>query len=131
MGYAYTKLGSPAKFFMPLEPGDYELRFVQNNTKVIARQPITIKDITITLDAPKTAKAGETISVGFEGPTTQGDWIVIATPEAAIRKYGDKFYPQNGSPQNLDMPKEAGTYEIRYVLKGKRVVAKQTIKITE
>ena len=40
--YAYTKQGSPATIRMPLEPGEYELRFVQGNKKVIARQAITV-----------------------------------------------------------------------------------------
>ncbi len=129
--YAYTKNGNPAKISMPVQPGDYELRFVQNNSKVIARQPISVTDISIVLTAPKTAKAGEEISVGFEGPRAQGDWITIIKPDARPSKYGDYFYAQNGSPQNLDMPKEAGLYEIRYVLKGKRIVARQDIIITK
>jgi len=44
LDYAYTKNGNPAKISMPQEPGDYELRFVQNNAKVIARQAIKITD---------------------------------------------------------------------------------------
>ena len=131
MDYAYTKNGNPAKISMPVQPGNYELRFVQSNSKVIARQPILVTDISITLTAPKTAKAGETVSVGFAGPRAQGDWITIIKPDARPSKYGDYFYAQNGSPQTLDMPKEAGVYEIRYVLKGKRIVAKQDIIVTK
>lgn len=131
MDYAYTKNGSPAKITMPLEPGDYELRFVQNNSKVIARQPIKVTDISVTLDAPKTAKVGEKFSVGFNGPANRGDWITIVAPEAGARKYGDYFYPRNGSPQTLDAPKEPGTYDIRYVLKGKRVLVRKSIEITK
>lgn len=131
MDYAYTKNGSPAKISMPLEPGDYELRFVQKNKKVIARSLITITDISVTLDAPKTAKIGEKISVGFNGPANRGDWITIVKPDVRASKYGDYFYPKNGNPQNLGVPKQTGNYEIRYVLKGKRVIARQSIEVTK
>ncbi len=130
LDYAYSKNGSPAKISMPVEPGEYELRFVQNNAKVIARQPITLTDISVTLNAPKTAKADTEVSIGFEAKAQRGDWITVVAPNARDTKYGDYFYPRNGSPQNLDMPKEPGMYEIRYVLKGKRVVARQSIEVT-
>ena len=104
---------------------------MQKNKKVIARSSITITDISVTLDVPKTAKVGEEISVGFNGPANKGDCITIVKPDARASKYGDYFYAQNGTPQNLDMPKQPGSYEIRYVLKGKRIVARQGIEVTQ
>ncbi len=130
LDYAYTRNGSPAKISMPLEPGLYELRYVQNNAKVIARQNITITDISISLDAPAQAKTGDDISVGFAGPAERGDWITVVPPDARASKYTDYFYSVNGSPQTLTMPKTPGEYEIRYVLGGKRVVARKSIKIS-
>jgi len=129
--YAYTKNGSPAKIEIPVEPSTYELRFVQNGKKVIARQTITVEDIAVTLDAPEVGKVGETISVGFTGPVSRGDWITVVLPDAGATKYTDYFYPRNGSPGKLDLPKTAGDYEIRYVLDGTRVVASAAIKIEE
>lgn len=129
--YAYTKNGSPSKIEMPIEPGTYELRFVQNNSKVIARQKITVEDIAVTLGAPATGKVGETISVGFMGPVSRGDLITVVLPNARARKYTDYFYPQNGSPGELKLPDVAGDYEIRYLLDGKRVIYHRPIKIEE
>ena len=40
--YAYTRAGSPADLRIPKEPGDYELRFIHGNKKVLARAPITV-----------------------------------------------------------------------------------------
>lgn len=129
--YAYTKNGSPAKIEMPVEPGTYELRFVQNNKKVIARQMIVVEDISVSLDAPESGKVGATISVGFMGPVAKGDWITVVPKDARAKKYNDYFYPRNGSPGALDLPKQAGDYEIRYVLDGERVVARIPISVTE
>ena len=129
--YAYTKNGSPAKIEMPVEPGTYELRFVQNNTKVIARQAIILEDISMTLDAPSQGKAGATISVSFTGPVAKGDWITVVPTDARAKKYNDYFYPRNGSPGELDLPTQAGEYEIRYVLDGERVVARKSIIVSE
>jgi len=129
LDYAYTKNGSPAKISMPLEPGVYELRYVQNGNKVIARQSISITDISISLTAPAQAKSGEMLSVGFAGPAVRGDWITVVPPDARASKYTDYFYAVNGSPQDLTMPEMPGDYEIRYVLGGKRIVARKFIKI--
>lgn len=129
--YAYTGNGSLATINMPVEPGTYELRFVQNNTKVIARQEISVEDIAVTLSAPDTGKVGETISVGFAGPVSKGDWITVVLPDAGVKQYNEYFYARYGSPSELKLPKQAGDYEIRYVLKGKRVVARKPIKVNE
>lgn len=129
--YAYTKNGSPSKIEMPVEPGTYELRFVQNNKKVIARQTIILEDISVSLDAPVSGKVGETILVGFTGPVSRGDWITVVPSDARAKKYNDYFYSVNGSPGKLDLPEQAGEYEIRYVLNGKRVIARKAITVNE
>ncbi len=130
--YHYTRQGSPATIRMPLEAGDYELRFVQGNKKVIARQPITVTAATATLDAKDTAIAGETVSVDFTGPKpASGDWITVTTPSAADNKYTDYAYTRSGSPAEIRMPLDAGEYEIRFVQSNKKVLARKTITVTE
>ncbi len=129
--YHYTKNGSPAKVRMPLDAGKYELRYVLGNKKVIARKPISVSAATATLDAVSKAQAGSTIQVTFTGPTAgSGDFITITRPDAAENRYGDYHYVQNGSPGELNMPKDAGEYEIRYVIGNKKVIARRAIAIT-
>ncbi len=130
--YAHTKNGSSAEIYMPAYPGEYELRFVQRGKKVIARQLITIEDVTIKLKAPKSAKAGEKISVGWEGQGSPNrDRVTIAPPDAPDSRKMGYLLVRNGNPQQLRMPKTPGEYEIRYLLKGKRVVARKAITIGE
>ncbi len=129
--YAYTRQGSPATIRMPLEPGEYELRFVQNNRKVLARRPITVAAALATVSAKSTASAGETVSVAFTGPPAgSGDYITVTKPDAPENNYNDYGYVRNGSPAELRMPLDAGEYEIRYVQGGKKVIARQAITVT-
>lgn len=130
MGYAYTRLGSPARLRMPLEPGAYELRFVQNGRRVLARRPITITAAQAQVSAKAEAVAGEIMPVAFSGPPVgPGDYITVTAPGAPDRTHTDYAYARNGSPGNVRMPLEAGLYEIRYVQAGSKVLARQAIKV--
>jgi Ca-activated chloride channel homolog len=129
--YAYTKNGSPAKIRMPVEPGEYEIRFIQGNKKIIARQTITVEGVESSVSTKTTAIAGETVSVEFAGPPAgSGDFITVTALDAPERKYNSYAYAKNGSPAEIRMPLEAGNYEIRYVQANKKVIARQPITVT-
>lgn len=129
--YHYTKQGSPADIRMPLEPGEYELRFVQGNKKVLARRAITVTAALATVSGPETAVAGEEVKVEFTGPAAaSGDWITVVRPDAEAKKYGDYHYSKQGSPATIRMPLEAGEYELRFVQGNKKVIARQAITVT-
>lgn len=128
--YHYTKSGSPATVRMPLEAGDYELRFVQGNKKVIARQAITVTAASATLSAKDSAIAGETVSVDFTGPTpASGDWVTVTTPDAPENKFTSYHYTKSGSPADIRMPLDAGEYEFRFVQANKKVLARKPISV--
>ncbi len=129
--YFYTRQGSPAKLRMPLEAGDYELRFVQNNQKVLARKAITVTAALATVKGPETAVAGEEVAVEFSGPEAgSGDWITVTTPDAPENKYNDYYYTRQGSPATVRMPLDAGDYELRFVQGNSKVIARQPITVT-
>jgi Ca-activated chloride channel family protein len=128
--YAYAAQGSPAKLRMPLEAGEYELRFVQGNRKVLARRAIAVTGAEATLSAPETAKTGESVKVAFTGPAAgSGDYITVTEPDAEPSKYNDYYYASRGSPATVRMPLEAGEYEIRFVQGNSKVIARQTITV--
>lgn len=128
--YAYTRNGSPGEIKMPLKPGEYELRFVQGNTKVLARRAINVTAAVATLTAPASASIGESIKVDFTGPTESGSFITVTAPDAREADYGDYAYTKTGSPAALRMPEVAGEYEIRYVQGNKKILARQPIQVT-
>ena len=129
--YAYMRNGNPLTLRMPLEAGEYELRYVQAGKKVIARQAITITAAEASLEAPASAKVGETVSVSWTGPGEDGDWITVVAPDARENKYTDYKYPKRGNPLELTIPLEPGEYEFRYVLDGKKVVARKPVTVTD
>ncbi len=130
--YRYSRDGSPVSLRMPLEPGEYELRFVQGGKKVLARKPITVTAALATISAPDTATAGEEVSVEFTAPEAgSGDWITVAAPDAEPSKYNDYHYTRQGSPGTVRMPLEPGDYELRVVQGGKKVLARRPITVVE
>ncbi|WP_375211308.1 VWA domain-containing protein [Hyphococcus sp.] len=129
--YHYTRNGSPAEIRMPLDAGDYEIRFVQNNKKVLARKPITVTEATATLNGPSSAKAGETVDVAFTGPPPgSGDYVAISKMGSDDLNYVSYSYTRNGSPARLRMPNEPGEYELRFIHGNKKVLARAPITVT-
>lgn len=127
--FAYTRDGEVLTLKMPLEPGAYELRYVQGDNKVLATQPITITDLEVTISAPSTAAAGSSVQVGFDGPGWHGDWLTVVLPSDTATSYNDYANGRDGSPVELIMPDEPGDYELRYVLDGERVVGRKSITV--
>ncbi len=132
INYSYTRDGSPLGLRMPTEPGDYELRYVlnQGNT-VIARKPITITEVSATLNAPATAPAGATISIDWQGPDYHLDYLSVAEIGSRGSQSVNYAYTRDGNQLGLTMPGSPGSYELRYVLnQGNTVLSRQMIEVT-
>ena len=129
--YAYTRDGSPASLVMPVEPGDYEIRyFVNQDRTVIARHPVTVTDVGAQLEAPDSAVAGATVLVTWQGPDYRNDFLGIGRIDEPER-YSNYAYTRDGSPARLVMPTEPGDYEIRYFVNQDRtVIARHPISVT-
>ncbi|QQA44487.1 VWA domain-containing protein [Pelagovum pacificum] len=132
INYSYTRDGNPVDLVLPAEPGSYELRyFMSQDQRVIATRPIEVSDTGAMLTLPETAKAGETIDVVWEGPDYPNDYIGIyeVGETGASINY---TRTSQGSPLALQMPAEAGTYEVRYVIQQtRRTLASATIEVTD
>ncbi|MCG8506548.1 MAG: VWA domain-containing protein [Sphingomonadales bacterium] len=128
--YEYARNGSPASINMPLEPGAYEVRYVLDSAKVVARRAITVTDVEVSISGPPSIAAGGTFNAQWTGPAYRRDFITIVAPGAAANAYTNYKYARRGSPSELTAPDEPGTYELRYVLGGRRVIARQTVEVT-
>jgi Ca-activated chloride channel family protein len=129
--YAYTREGDVLTLRMPLEPGNWELRYVQNGKKVLAVKEMQVTDRTVPLVASDSAVVGGAVEVGFDGTANKNDWLTVVAPDAAENRYGDYEYARNGSPATLKMPVDPGTYELRYVLDGRRVIGRKPIVVED
>ncbi|MFC4175163.1 VWA domain-containing protein [Microvirga sp. GCM10011540] len=132
--YSYTKDGNPLKLRVPGEPGEYELRYVSDASgAILARAKVTATPVTATIDAPAKGVAGSEITINFEGPNANEDWVGLAKAGAAVDTYetGAWVYASNGSPARLRLPAEPGLYEARYISGlDPRILATKPVEVT-
>jgi Ca-activated chloride channel family protein len=115
LGVTDTSKGSPLNLKMPGKPGEYVIRYVLGDShRAIVTHPITIEETSVTLNAPDTAKIGSTISVEWTGPDNPRDYIRIQNLN--VSHLHEQTRTLKGSPLSLQIPSEAGNYEISYVL---------------
>lgn len=131
--YGYVHTGKPAEVVAPLEPGTYELRYVlnQGNKTAVART-IEILATEVSLNAPSTAAAGETVDVEWIGPDYKNDYISVAPVGSDETSYNNYTYTRQGSPAKVEMPVQPGEYELRYMANGSRdkAMARQVISVS-
>jgi len=127
--YTYTQEGSPLDLTMPATPGAYELRYIlQDGSKVLAAQPITVTEVTATVVAESALPAGGKATVSWAGPNYPQDYIAVSKPGAD--GYVTYTYTRDGSPLEVQLPAEPGAYELRYVMRQKtRVLATTPINV--
>lgn len=128
--YVYT-VENPVALRLPEAPGEYEIRYVTaDDSRALARRPITVTGVGATLDAPAAVKAGSEFSVGFTGPNNEGDYIAVTAKDDA-KRYFTYSYTRRSSPLPLMAPAEPGDYALHYLTaREDRSLASQPIKVT-
>ena len=127
--YAYTRDGNPVRLDIPGTPGLYEVRYIADGKPmtVLERVTIEVTDVATSLTAPATVKAGEMVSVTWQGPGNPRDYIAFGN---ANRDYITYSYASDGTPLGVQAPDEPGTYELRYFLHtGDRILAAVPITV--
>ena len=132
INYTYIRQGSPLDLQMPPKPGTYELRYVlSKGNKVLATRPIEITPVTASVTPPEAMPAGGKVQVRWEGPDYQNDHITIARPGDKGNQRVAYSYTRHGSPLELQMPAEPGSYEIRYIMnQDNTVLAAVPVEVT-
>lgn len=129
--YAYTKSGNPVKLRIPDVPGEYQIRYHREGTYAVAGSaPLTVKDVSASIDAPAQVDAGTNFEVTFSGPNNPQDFVSIDQAGSADGVYGTYVYAKAGSPAKLRAPDAGGSYEVRYHLgQSYRVVASRPLTV--
>lgn len=131
-------------FTVPLKPGIKDIRVERLSDGAAAEGSFNPADkstyilpIVVHYDAavsaPATAVAGSTVRVNWEGPDRERDYISVehADKTAAANSYLTYTYTQKGSPLELRMPAEPGTYEVRYIQnQNSQTLAKHAVTVT-
>ncbi len=132
INYTYTKRGNPVMMQAPSDPGTYEVRYILGRgNKLLAKTTIQINAVTAKVNAPVSARTGETFEVNWQGPDSKSDYISISLPDQRPGSYKGYTYTSRGNPAKVKAPKEPDTYEVRYILgRGNKLLDKTTIEIT-
>ena len=126
------KAGNPLKVRAASDPGVYEVRYILGRgNRLLAKAPVTVNPVTAEVRPPASAATGADLNVPWQGPGYPEDFVSIARANQPPAAYVNSTPVRQGNPLKLRVPKEPGTYEVRYVLGlGKRLLAKTTITIT-
>ena len=98
----------------------------------MAGLPITVNEVSASLDAAPSADAGAEISITWSGPDNRNDFITVVPDGAEAGSYLKYTYTRKGSPLKVRMPDEPGQYELRYLTgQSNATLAGLPIAITE
>ncbi|WP_435101631.1 VWA domain-containing protein [Arhodomonas sp. AD133] len=127
-----ARRGSPASLRVPGEPGDYEVRYVLDESRrTLTGTPIRATEPEVSVSAPAETVAGSTIEVTWQGTVHDSDFITVVPADAPGDEVGNHRRTRRGSPASLRVPGEPGDYEVRYVLdEGRRTLARVPVTAT-
>jgi hypothetical protein len=97
--------------------GEYELRYLlgSGGYPTLGRRAVTVTGTGASLEALETIAAGSPITIGWQGPDNDRDFITIVPAGAAARSYEGYVYTARGNPATMHAPEVAGDYEVRYL----------------
>ncbi len=135
--YAQVRAQTELDLKAPADTGLYEVRYqLREGNRVLARQTVEVLaadaalDTGASLEAPDSAPAGSSISVGWQSDSQSADQrITLARSEQAIFTWISAQKINGDSPIEMTLPDEPGVYEIRLLdLANKAVLSRKVIK---
>jgi Ca-activated chloride channel family protein len=137
--YAYAKDAIPvARLRAPTTPGEYDVRYVlqlASERKIKATAPLSVTAATASLTAPSQAEGGEPLTIAWQGPAGEGDYIDIVPADYAVTSGEITYaYTRDGNPAKVTAPGKPGSYQLRYLLEGptgRKVLASAPLAVTQ
>ena len=133
LNYSYAKAGKPVTLRMPETAGQYEIRYISGQAKLIwASIPIEITNPSVSISAPASAVAGSEVALDWQGPANKSDYISVADAGSGAKQYHSYKYAKSGAKLSARMPDAAGDYVLRYISGQQRHIWAETpIKVSE
>lgn len=128
---AYAGRANPAEVTAPETPGEAEIRYLtRKGRRTLASRPLRITAASATLEVAGRLAANQPFEVAWAGPSNARDYITIVASDAPDNARGALVYAAKGSPQDLRAPRDAGTYEVRYLTgKLRKVLARTEVTV--
>ncbi|WP_106743479.1 vWA domain-containing protein [Yoonia maritima] len=133
VNFVYLHEGNPAHLLMPSEPGEYEIRYhAGQDETVLLASTISLTPVSASLDAADTIRSGQPLTVNWDGPGYQYDFVAIGTLDDAGPLSGSWSYTHEGNPLTVTAPEIPGRYELRYFLgQGETAIASRPLTVTD
>ncbi|MFT6407718.1 MAG: hypothetical protein ACJAQ6_001132 [Arenicella sp.] len=133
VNYSRLKAGKTTALRMPETAGQYEVRYISGQTKLIwASKPIEISMPGVSISIAKSAVAGSEVELEWQGPANKSDYISVADTGSEAKQYHSYKYAKPGAKLSARMPDSAGNYVVRYISGQKRHIwAEAAINVTE
>jgi len=122
---------SPTRLYAPEKPGEYTAFYEVNNNTPLGSATFKVVPVTAALSFPDKVPAGSEISVDWTGPMNDRDSLRIFSADGDKQYDLDFAYRADHKPAKLRAPDDIGTYEMRFVTRGGKVLASQTFEVTE
>ncbi len=119
---------SPSLFMTPEKLGEYEIRYLTANNRILARVPLNV--VTAIIDAPAEIVSGSEFKINWVGPSNKLDTLIIVDNKNRELASAPVFRIQDVSPAKLTAPGKPGEYQIRYSTKEHEILAQQTFTVT-
>lgn len=129
--YLPTSRGHALDLPAPIEPGEYELRYVTGRSRtVLGRAAITVTPAVAILDASASASIGTSLAVKWTGPNNPGDYITVVAKDAPDSQHGSYQETASGNPVKLTLPVTQGDMELRYLTgQGGKVLGRRALTL--
>lgn len=129
--YVVLKDKAPAQMTAPVDPGDWEVRYVAARSRtVLGRAPVIVLAVGATLDAAASVTIDSPVSVVWTGPANEGDYITLVAATAPDGHHGNYTLVRQGSPLTVTAPLEAGEGELRYMTgQGAKVLGRRAVRL--
>jgi hypothetical protein len=129
--YRDTREGNPVELLAPIEPGEWEVRYVTSGSHtVLARVPLVVAANEVTLQAPAEVVAGTVVPVSWTGPNNAGDYLTLVPKDLPDGQYGNYTNTSKGSPLTITAPITPGDVEVRYMTgQGAKVLQRFPLRV--
>jgi Ca-activated chloride channel family protein len=116
--YFYTDDGPVGALIAPIDPGAYEVRYVDGaSNATVATASLTVVAGEVSLESPEQVEAGTEFDVTWTKSSGDGprDFVTIVAAGADKGAFNSYFYTAAGATGTLTALVAAGDYEVRYV----------------
>lgn len=127
--YAYTAQNpAQAELVAPEETGPYTIAYVTGDS-VVTTVPVTVTEVTASLQADETVDAGLAFPVAWTGPGNRRDVIAMIGADPNFPVARGYIANSDGDTVMLTAPPAPGDYELRYMTPGGKQLAARDIRV--